>query len=673
MKLSYNWLKRYIDVGKDVKEISEKLTMTGSEVGNIEEHNGDQVMELEITSNRPDCLNVLGLAREVAAIFNKEISIPEINLPEEKQPERRMQSVIQDKKLCPYYTMRIITDVKIKEACSKIKDAISAIGIRSVNNVVDITNFCLIEKGQPMHAFDLDKITGDTISIRLSKKNEKIITIDEEERTLEEGMLVIADENGPIAVAGVMGGKRTEVTDKTKNILLESAYFDPISVRRTARKLGISTDSSYRFERGVDPSCIVDSSNRASDLICKHTGGDLRQFIETGQLFQKEKTIKLRKKKIEAILGVHIEDDKVEMILTKLGMEVSSEQDAFILNIPSYREDISQEVDVVEEIGRIYGYDNIPETMPKTTPGIKRKEKSRLVVEKINDILVSLGAGQIMTYSLIGEKAVNRFIGFKEGTVSLVNALSEEHKVLTPQLFDGMIKTLAWNMNRKNNNLMLFETAKMYTGNGKDKYEERLALCLGVSGNVLQDWKHKQESDFFVLKGMMNEIFDRLKVTPNYKQTNVEGFNNAASIRLSGEIGFIGQVGKNILREYDIDQEVYIAHIDLTEIINSSLLENVYSSIPKYPASVRDMAILCEIDLPSDETIKIVQKMNESIVKHIKLVDVYTGDKVENDKKSLTYSLEYALSDRTLTDEEIETVHNKIKQTIQNKLKISFR
>ena len=673
MKLSYKWLKRYINAGVDVKEISEKLTMTGSEVGSIEEYNDDQVMELEITSNRPDCLNVIGLAREVGAILNKDVVLPEINLPEEKNAEKKIQSVIKDKKLCPYYTLRVITNVQIKESCDKIKEVISAVGVRVVNNVVDITNFSLMESGQPMHAFDFDKITGDTIFIRPAKKNEKIITIDEEERVLEEGMLVIADVAGPIAIAGVMGGKKTEVTSGTKNILLESAYFDPISVRRAARKLGLSTDSSYRFERGVDLSGIVTSSHRASDLICKHTGGDLRQFVEAGHLREKEIIVKLRKTKIETILGVKIDDDRVELILTKLGMEVSSENDIFTVNVPSYREDIVQEVDLIEEIGRIYGYDNIPETMPKTTPQINRKEKSRLVLEKINDILVSLGAQQIMTYSLINEKAVNKFVEFKDRTVSLVNALSEEHKTLTPQLLDGMFKSLAWNLNRKNNNLILFETAKMYIDKGKDKYEEKLTLCIGISGDVIEDWKNKQESDFFVLKGMVSEVTQRLKVTAEYRQAQVEGFSNTASINLDTNIGFLGQARKSILKDYDIDQKVYIAHIDLTEIVNNSLLTKRYESIPKYPSSVRDMSILSDMDLPSDETIKIVQKMNKKLLKNIKLVDVYTGKNIENNKKSLTYSLEYGLNDRTLTDEEIETVHNKIKQTIQSKLKIIFR
>ncbi|MFH1552028.1 MAG: phenylalanine--tRNA ligase subunit beta, partial [Candidatus Omnitrophota bacterium] len=363
MKLSYEWLKEYVDIDASAEELARGLTMSGSEVGAMHEAEGDTIMDLEITSNRPDCLNIIGLAREASAVFDRSLHLPAMEVPTAavsgEGPE--VQCLVKNKKLCPRYTARVVSGVHVKEAAGNTKKRILALGLRPVNNVVDVTNFCLMETGQPLHAFDLDKIKGGKIIIREAAKGEKIVTIDGVERVLEEGMLVIADSAGPVAIAGIMGGKDTEVTGATKNVLLESAYFDPISIRRTARALGLSSDSSYRFERGVDKGMIKAASDRAATLIADQTSGKICAFHDVSDLLEEKTLVEFSIKKAEKILGIALDKEKVKNILEKLGMKLSEEAGGRLLvSVPSFREDLKKEIDLVEEVARIYGYDNIP-------------------------------------------------------------------------------------------------------------------------------------------------------------------------------------------------------------------------------------------------------------------------------------------------------------------------
>jgi len=677
MKLSYNWLKDYIDLkGISAEDVDKALTMSGSEIEAIEEMSNDKVMELEITSNRPDCLSILGLAREVSAVLDKELKTPIFALDQriEKDETVKMDCIIEDKELCSQYTARVISGVTVKESIPDIKNKIEAIGIRSVNNIVDITNFCLMELGQPMHAFDLDKIKGKKIVVRKARKGEKIVTIDEIERELDPEMLIICDSEKPIAIAGVMGGRETEVTTSTKNILLESAYFDPMSIRRTARKLVLSSDSSYRFERHVDKGMIIPASERATNLIVAVSGGKIGNFCEDEDLSIDPINLSLDCKRVTQILGIDIEEKEIVRILEKLEIRVEKRADILELSIPSFREDLLREVDIIEEIGRVYGYEKIPAAISKITVQVTRKEKSRQVVEKTRESLAAFGMNEIMTYSLIGGTAVKRFDAISNNIVELTNPLSEEQRFLTPQLLDGMLKSMAHNINRNNRDLKLFEIGTIYSEKAKG-YNEEETLCLAVTGTFSDNWQNgSKQSSFYDLKGLVDGLCAVLEVDVTIEEASNEYCTTCAAVKIDNEeIGFIGEISKKALKDYDIEQSVFVCQIKLGKIINKANLMVQHKAVPRFPISVRDISVLCEKTLPAGEITSLILGKKEELVRKVEFIDLYVGDKLPSDKKSLTYRIHYGLEERTITDEEIETVHFKIKETLSSKLNISFR
>ncbi len=681
MKLSYSWVKEYIDLGVSAEELAEGLTMAGSEVDCIEEINGDKVLEFEITTNRPDCLNVIGLAREAASVFDKDLVISERVIADDMidNEGKTVKCDIKNKDLCPRYTARVISNVTVSPSSEKISEHIMAIGMRTVNNIVDVTNYCLMESGQPMHAFDLDKINGDTIIVREAKKGETIVTIDEEKRELEAGMLIIADASGPIAVAGIMGGKATEVTEETENILLESAYFDPVSVRRTARKLGLSSDSSYRFERGVDKAHIVPASDRAALLILEEAGGSVSTLVDAGKLQVAKTDIDFDLARASKVLGVELEEEQVRKIFERLEIEVASTEGTILkVKAPTFREDLKVDVDLMEEVGRIYGYDNIPTTISRFVPSSERKSKERLVLEKVRNILASAGLNEIMTYSLISGQAAERFEALSDETVTLANYLSEEHKCLTPQLLDGMLKSLSYNLNRKNRDLGLFEVGKIYRrAKGERKFSESPALCIGLTGAIRRDWEEGERlASLFELRGIVETVIERLGLEMTIAPAEIKGFDAVAYIGIKGgtsPAGFGGELGSKTLKGYDISVPVYVAQIDMTTLLEKASLPRRYHAIPKFPFSSRDVSILCDKSIYAMALSEAMKESGEELVRSIELVDAYRGDRIPGDKVSYTYTIQYGLDTRTLTEDEIEGVHARIKGSLQTKLNVTFR
>ncbi|MFH1665817.1 MAG: phenylalanine--tRNA ligase subunit beta, partial [Candidatus Omnitrophota bacterium] len=584
-----------------------------------------------------------------------------------------------NKELCPRYTARVITGVRVKGSAGSIRERVLAMGMRPVNNVADITNYCLMETGQPMHAFDLDKIKGGKVIVREAAAGEKIVTIDGIERELKPGMLVIADGERPIAIAGVMGGKDTEVTENTRNILLESAYFDPLSVRRTARALGLSSDSSYRFERGVDKGMIARASERAASLIVRETGGKAGIYLDEGSLVPETVSIEFSIAKAGRILGISLAPEKVKKILRRLGMDVAETgKDTLNVRVPSFREDIRREIDIVEEVARIYGYDNIPAEIRRLVPEIRRKERSREVMEKIYQVLPSMGLNEIMTYSLISESSAQRFASIVNGPVRLSNPLSEEQKVLTPQLVDGMLRSISWNINRKNIDLALFEIGKIYKHErkrGKAGFQEIPVLCIGLTGTFRKNWQdHGRDAGLYDVKGFIEATVKTLKLAPEFVPAKADEFINYARIRVSGkEAGFLGEVSPEILKGYDISQRVYVSQAGLDGILADAVLENVYHAVPRFPFSSRDISVLCDRTLAAGDIRKVILSSGEDIIRDIDLIDVYEGDRIPAGRKSLTYSIKYGMDTRTLTEEEIEAVHAGVKDALAAKLKVTFR
>ncbi|MGB3241418.1 MAG: phenylalanine--tRNA ligase subunit beta, partial [Candidatus Omnitrophota bacterium] len=640
MKLSYDWLKDYVRLTATPEEIAEKLTMSGSEVEAVHQVGQDRVMDLEITSNRPDCLSIMGLAREISALYDINLRPPHLALfsgtTTEKAP--KVQCVIKSATLCPRYTARVITGVQVTESSKQIMDRITAVDLRPVNNIVDITNYCLIELGQPLHAFDLDKIKGDKIFIREAVKGERIATIDGNIRDLEPGMLVITDSERPIAIAGIMGGVDTEVGESTRNILLESAYFNPASIRQTARRLGLSSESSYRFERGVDKGMIERTSDRASTLIAKETNGKVCGFFEAGNLPIGKSSIRFNIEKAGKILGAPVDGKRVRRVFGKLGINIEQDEgNKLLVQPPPFREDLRREIDLIEEMARIVGYDNVPETTTRLLFQAKRKGHSRLVEEKIRNTLSALGLDEIMTYSLISAPAAARFAAVAKGnTVQLKNPLSEEQKIMTSQLLDGMLRAISYNVNRSNKDLRLAEIGKIYAQEGKT-FSEVPVLCIGMTGLARKSWQEaEKENDFYELKGAVETLFSGLRLEAEFNAKEIEGLEACAAVNIKGEnapVGFLGKVSSRILREYDIKQPVCVCQIELASLYDKTDLEYHYKSITRFPSSSRDVSILCDKPIAAGEIFKTIAEADEKMIRDVKLVDTYEGDKISADKK----------------------------------------
>ena len=457
MKISIKWLNDYVDVNVPIETLSQRLTMAGLEVEKIEKVGGDTVFELEITPNRPDCLNMLGLARETSAILNVSFNPPKINPV--AYPKKKCDITIDDNEGCLGYIGALVENVNIGKTPKDMLARLNALGLRSINNIVDITNFVLLETGQPLHAFDYDKLAGGKIVVRRASKGEKIVTIDDVERELDPSILVIADAERPVAIAGVMGGKETEVTASTKNILLESAYFDPILIRRASRKLGLSTDSSYRFERGVDKEMVDTGSVRALGLILELAQGAVLARSMTGALKTKKslKKILISLDEINHHIGAKLNTAKCRTILKKLGFSVQSDdRNHFKIQPPPFREDIKGKPDIVEEIIRIIGYDNLPLTVPSIIMSNISVDPRRGKRDKIARNLCSQGLNEVITYTMINQAELDRARQHHLAGQKIQNPLTQDYEMMRPTLLPSLLSILRNNINKGQKNVQFF-------------------------------------------------------------------------------------------------------------------------------------------------------------------------------------------------------------------------
>ena len=680
MKLSYNWLKDYVDITLDPEKLAERLTMAGVNVSSMEKAGGDYIFELEITSNRPDCLNVIGLAREVAAILGKKIKIPKelegTNKTISDKKDSAINISIKNTDLCYRYTGRVIKNVEVGPSPEWLREKISAAGIRPVNNIVDVTNFVLFETGQPMHAFDLDKISGD-ISVRRAVKGERIITIDNVPRTCEDSTLVIADDKGPIAIAGVMGGIDTEVNSMTKNIILESAFFNPISIRRTSRTLGHSSESSYRFERRIDNSMVFKASERAAVLIEKLAGGRRGASYDIGKKTRYSKTININTNEISALLGVSINKNSAEKILRTLGFSVKNKKESLTVTVPSFREDVKTSVDIAEELARIYGYDKIPVTIPRIVENSSIKDSLDILLDNIKVILPRISLDEIITYSLIKKSDINNMGVDEKEIVFIANPLSIDQEIMRPVMLSGILKVLAHNLNRKAQRIALFETGKIYKKKN-ETYKEEHVLSFVLSGIKEENWKSgKREFSFFDLKGILEKLLEDLGIEAcefNSKGLSYFDKSISSSINFNGEtIGIAGEVGKETLKNFDIEKKVFYGELYLEKLYHLIKLNRRYKHLNRYPSVVRDISVLADASLASGRIIEIIKEIGSRLVKDISLVDQYEGKQIPAGKKGLLYRIEYRSEDRTLEDSKVDVLHNTIKSTLSEKLNISFR
>ncbi|MFA6320245.1 MAG: phenylalanine--tRNA ligase subunit beta [Candidatus Omnitrophota bacterium] len=679
MRISYNWLKDYINLNAAPEKLAELLTMSGLTTESILHKEGsDYILEIEVTANRPDWLSHIGVARELSAITGNKLKLPILPKIKTSKDKAGIKVNVEEKTLCPRYTLQVIKDVKVADSADGIRKKLDAMNLRPVNNVVDITNFCLFETGQPMHAFDMDKIEGGEIIIRKARKGEKIVTIDGVERTLTESMLVIADKVKAIAIAGVMGGINTEVTNATKNILLEAASFDQISVRRTARSLGISTDSSYRFERKIDINNIVYSSSRAASLIKETARGEICNFIDIGKNIPAKKTITLRFSKLEATLGIEVPALTAKRIISSLGMKIKkTSKSGIVVEPPPFRYDLNTEIDVVEEVARIYGYNKIPSTIPEIVEQENKIPVEMTVETIVRTILTGLGADEIITYSLLGKNMLTVSDTALNTIVEIKNPLSSEQEVMRPNLVSGMLSSILWNINRKAKDLKLFEIGKIYIRESDIKFAEKKHLSIGITGEVTSWIEGARACSFFDLKGMVEAALSALGIDKViFKTTSGDIYSRScsASIEISGEvIGMIGEVYREMLNKFDVKDNVYFCELSLETIIKHANLKKRFVELPKYPSAHRDMSLVVPKDVLNADLIDLVKSTAGTILKEIKLIDRYAGKQIPDGKVSLTYRLEYADLSKTLEEKDVTSVHSNILRVLEEKLDAKLR
>lgn len=624
----------------------------------------DVILDVAITPNRSEALSHIGIARDFAAIFNRELKFPEFELKESATKSEDAAKVeIIDVVNCPRYIGKVVTGVEIKESPEWLKRRLKAVGLRPINNVVDVTNFVLFEVGQPLHAFDLDNLSGKKIVVRCAEDGEKFTTLDSKERILTSKDLMICDGEKAVAIAGVMGGENSEVTNETKNILIESAFFNPSSIRKTAKRLSLSTDASYRFERGTDYNITKFAAQRAAQLIQQTTGGE----IATGEIDAypnpfKNRITNVRFARITKILGYEIPKETVKNILLKLGFTIGQESETEIrLVIPSYRHDIEREIDVIEEVARIYGYDHIPE-VNKVATTLEDKIDQSAFNDKLRDILTSLGFFEIVTNSLLKEETANKF----GRPIAMLNPQSSEMSHLRPSLIPGMLHAVSNNLKVSERNLSLFEIGKVFEKNTDgeinsfDDFTESEHMIISVTGHaILTEWFEKdRQTDLFDLKGIALSIFQKLfpyqEFGLKYKEENKWIEQNFVIKSGNNICGIGGKVKKEVNDLFDVNQDVYLFVFYLDEIKKIEPSKRSFQELLKFPKVYRDFAFVLDKTIDTDSVIDVIKKASSKLLHQIKLFDIFQSDSLGKGKKSLAFQLEYYNLERTLTEEEVD-------------------
>ena len=669
MNISYNWLKEFVDIALSPRDLATRMTMSGLAVDAIEEHGDDFILEFELTSNRPDCLSHFGIAREVATVLQQPLRQPAINLSEGATPVTDATSVvIEAPTLCPRYTARVMRGVKVGPSPDWLVKRLEALGQRSVNNVADITNYVMLELGQPLHAFDLDKLSGQRIIVRAAKEKEKITLLDGEERELTTEMLVIADAENPVAMGGIKGGLDSGISDATTNVLLEAAYFNPASIRQTAKTLGVSTEASYRFERGADYEMPVLASNRATALMAQLCGGEvLAGMIDVHTPPAEPKPIMLRLARYKDITGLAVELSEAARILTALGLTVETGSESLTAIAPSWRHDLSIEEDLIEEVARVIGFDKLQTSLPGGSgagaylPGETGRRAAR-------NTLTALGYHEAINFSFVNAETDSQLTVIPEiNRLKLINPIDATQSEMRTTLLGGLLDSLTRNLNHGTRNVKLFEIGKCFAQAGAERptEHENLGLVL-IGARNDADWQAAAARlEFYDLKGAVEAIAESLNL-PNLNFAPIRDVpylhpGRAAVISLGNEtVGHAGQLHPQVATRYKYKQPVFIAELNFGALLQAEARESRYQPLPKFPTVLRDIAILIERSISWAEIAGTIQSLGIPQLENIRLFDLYAGKELPAGKHSLALSLRFRAADRTLTDAEINELHERV-------------
>lgn len=659
----------------------------------------DVVYDLEITPNRPDLNSVIGIAREIAAATGNLLRLPEVTLPPAQAGpvDQKVAVHIEAPDLCPRYTARLIEGVRVGPSPDWLRHTLEKVGLRSINNVVDATNYVMLETGQPLHAFDyhlIAKSTDDrpTILVRRAREGERFTTLDEQEHLLSSEMLLIADPEKGIALAGVMGGANTEIQDQTRDVLLESAYFTPTQIRRTSKALGLRTDASYRFERGADPGITEYASRRCAQLILQTAGGRLAEgVVDAYPQPVQPRRITLRHRKVNELLGIELGSEQIDGCLERLGLirvEETSQSDAgpqalagsSTWEIPTFRVDLKREVDLIEEVCRLHGVDQIPATPPRGALGRHEDDAVHDQLRAVRQWLTGLGLDEAQGQTLIDRTAAERLVP-AEQIVPLERPLSSEMDVLRPSLLPGLLDILRHNLSHKNLEVALFEIGRVFRmQEGRPAEQRRVAVAL-TGRRAPSFWSGTDREacfDIYDLKGLLEEFFDHAGLAGVIWQRRSEPtplFCESAEIRLGGKLylGQLGQLLPSLQRRYDLRDPVYLAELDLDLLLARRRPTRTFQPLPSYPSSRRDVAMFVPETVTHADVVAAVQSAKPKYLESLKLFDVFRGCNVPKGQKSLAYAFTYRSRERTLTDDEVNRIHERVVTRLREQLGATIR
>jgi len=657
----------------------------------------DFVYDLEITPNRPDLNSVIGIAREISAVSGNPLKIPvipQLNVDSKNPIGKYIEVKLEAPDLCPRYVARVVRGVKITQSPDWLRNILEKVGLRPINNVVDVTNFVMLETGQPLHAFDYHLISENqnglhTIIVRKAVDGELFVTLDEKKHTLSSEMLLIADLEKAIALAGVMGGLNSEIKDTTEDVLIESAYFNPANVRRTSKALGLRTDASYRFERGIDINGCIYASLRCAQLILETAGGKLCEgVVDACATTITQKKITVRTSKVNEILGLQLKPEEIEFYLTRLGLKpvpkakpvgVEISDAATTFQIPTFRIDLKREIDLIEEVARLYGVDKIPSTPPRGAIGFNNFDSIYNQIDEVRTILTGMGLDEAQGQTLISETAAK--LVEQQNYVMVANPLSSDMNTLRPSLLPGLLDSLRHNISHKNYDVGLFEVGKNFRReDGFVKESRRVGIA--ITGCRIepfwQDAERDEKYDIFDLKGIIEEFFDNFGIKGVvYNKANQEDslFFEYAEISLGGKIrlGRIGQAHPKLTRTYDLRDPVYLAELDLDAILSKRNTTRIYKPLPQFPGIRRDVAMIVPESVTHDSILQVIKKAKPKHLEEVQLFDIFRGKNIPPDHKSMAYGFIYRSDERTLTDAEVNQTHNSLVEEIKTKIPATIR
>ena len=655
-------LPKDTELGKDIKDV---LELTGS------------AFEVEVTFNRPDCLNIVGMARETAATLGTHFKFPEIEIKHEEGiiTDYLNAVEIKDEDLCSRFYAKVIKDIKIGPSPLWMQRTLMDAGMRPINNIVDVTNFVMLELGQPLHAYDLKALEGRKLIARRTEKGEKIVTIDQNERNLDENMLVIADGEKPACIAGVMGGYHSEISENTKIMVLESANFNPKSIRETSKKLGMRSEASARNEKPMGHVMTELAAKRACQLIEMIGAGTVvGGYLEAGKSEYVPPVVTLRPHRVKELLGIEISVDNMLNNLNTLEIESVYDGEKIISKIPYFRTDIQQEADLIEEVGRLYGFENIPPSPLLGSTKVGRKSNKRMLEDHIKTILCGMGLYEITTYSFISPKCYDSINAPEDSHlrnyVKILNPLGEDFSSMRTTLIPNMLEVVQRNSNRGVDDAKLYEIGSVFIPReqpvSQEPYE-KLKLCIGMFGKY----------DFYDLKGIIEALLQRLGIAVTLRALiDNPTFHpgRSAAMYVNDEcIGIYGEVSPKTLDNYGLDNKVLLAEIDIEKLLEHKNTDWKYQPLPKYPAMVRDIAVIVEETASVGAMIEVISAANPHLIESVELFDVYKGEHIEEGYKSCAFSITYRNKERTLKEKEVEKIHNKILNELEKKFEAKLR